>query len=54
MQQFCKFITWRFVSLNMFRAPPHAHHQELIIALTAFGFTLERGGSSVVGRGLAG
>jgi hypothetical protein len=23
MQQFYKFITWGFVSLNMFRAPPH-------------------------------
>jgi len=22
MQQFYKFINWRFVSLNMFRAPP--------------------------------
>jgi len=22
MQQFYKFITWRFVSLNMFRPPP--------------------------------
>ena len=22
MQQFYKFITWRFVSLNVFRAPP--------------------------------
>jgi hypothetical protein len=22
MQQFHEFITWRFVSLNMFRAPP--------------------------------
>jgi hypothetical protein len=22
MQQFYKFIIWRFVSLNMFRAPP--------------------------------
>jgi len=32
----------------------HAHHQELATALTASGFTLERGGSSVVGRGLAG
>jgi hypothetical protein len=31
----------------------HAHHQELTTALTASGFTLERGGSSVVGRGLA-
>jgi len=32
----------------------HAHHQELTTALTASGFTLEGGGSSVVGRGLAG
>ena len=31
----------------------HAHHQELTTALTASGFTLERGGSGVVGRGLA-
>jgi len=30
----------------------HAHHQELTTALTASGFTLELGGSSVVGRGL--
>jgi cytochrome b subunit of formate dehydrogenase len=22
MQQFLKFITWRFMSLNMFQAPP--------------------------------
>ena len=29
----------------------HAHHQELTTALTASGFTLERGGSSLVGRG---
>jgi len=53
MQQFYKFITWRFVSLNMFR-PLHAHHQELTTALTASGFTLECGGSSVVSRSLAG
>jgi len=32
----------------------HAHHQELTTALTASVFTLERGGSSVVGRRLAG
>jgi hypothetical protein len=32
----------------------HAHHQEHTTALTASGFTLERGGSSVVGRGVAG
>jgi len=31
----------------------HAHHQELTTAVTASGFTLECGGSSVVGRGLA-
>jgi len=30
----------------------HAHHQEITTALTASGFTLECGGSSVVGRGL--
>jgi hypothetical protein len=29
----------------------HAHHQELATALTASGLTLERGGSSIVGRG---
>jgi len=29
----------------------HVHHQELTTALTASVFTLERGGSSVVGRG---
>jgi len=32
----------------------HVHHQELTTALTASGLLLERGGSSVVGRGLAG
>jgi len=32
----------------------HNHHQELTTALTASGFTLELGGSSVVSRGLAG
>jgi len=32
----------------------HAHRQELTTALTASGFTLECGGSRVVGRGLAG
>jgi hypothetical protein len=53
MKQFYKFITLRFVSLNMFRRL-HAHHQELTAALTASGFTLECGGSSVFSRGLAG
>jgi hypothetical protein len=32
----------------------YAHHQELTTKLTASGFTLERGDSSAVGRGLAG
>jgi hypothetical protein len=32
----------------------HADRQDLITVLTASGFTLERGGSSVVSRGLAG
>jgi hypothetical protein len=32
----------------------HLHHQELTTTLTASGFTLERGGSSVVSRGPAG
>jgi hypothetical protein len=31
----------------------HPHHQELTTALTASGFISERGGSNVVGRGLA-
>jgi hypothetical protein len=53
MQQFYKSITWRFVSLNMFRAPPRPS-SEPTTALTASGFTLGRGGSSLVGRDLAG
>jgi hypothetical protein len=32
----------------------HVRNQELTTALTASGFTFKRGGSSVVGRGLAG
>jgi hypothetical protein len=32
----------------------HTHHQELTTALTASGFTFERGSSSIVGHGLAG
>jgi len=32
----------------------HAHHQELRAALTASSCSLERGGSSIVGCGLAG
>jgi len=52
MQRFYKFVTWRLcVAQDVSGA---AHHQELTTALTASGFTLELGGSSVVGRGLAG
>ena len=40
--------------VNRFGRHSKAHHEELTTALTASGFTLERGGSSVVGRGLAG
>jgi len=47
MQQFHKLITGRLCFGCL-----HAHHQELTTALTASGFTLERGGSSVVGHGL--
>jgi len=53
MQQFHKFITWGFFLSACF-GRLHAHHQELTTALTASGFTLERGGSSAVTRGLAG
>jgi hypothetical protein len=41
------FLSTRFGRL-------HAHYQELTTVLIASGFTLERGGSSAVGRGLAG
>jgi hypothetical protein len=54
MQQFHKFLTSRFCVAQHVSGCIHAHHQELTNVLTAFCFTLERGGSSVVGRGLAG
>jgi len=46
------YLTFMFRSTCFVRH--HAHHQELTTALTASGITLERGGSSVIGRGLAG
>jgi hypothetical protein len=46
------YLTFMFRSTCFGRL--HAHHQELTTALTASAFTLERGGSNVVGRGLAG
>jgi uncharacterized membrane protein len=54
MQLSYKFINWRFVSLNMFRAPPRPSSGAYTTALTASDLTLERGGSSVVSRCLAG
>jgi len=45
------YLTFMFRSTCFRRL--HAHHQELTTALTASGFNLERGVSSVVGRGLA-
>ena len=54
MQQIYKFITWRFVALNMFRAPPRPSSGAYNCINTASGLTLERGGNSVVSLGLAG
>jgi len=47
MQQFHKFITLRFMCRSTCFGSLHSHHQELTTALTASGFTLERGSSSV-------
>jgi len=54
MQQFYKFILLDVLFRSTCIGRLHAHHQELTTALTASGFTLECGGSSVVGHGLAG
>jgi hypothetical protein len=51
MQQFYKFIYLIFCVAEHVSGRLHAHHQELTTALTASGFTLERGGSSVVSHG---
>jgi hypothetical protein len=53
MQQFYKFLLGVLCRSTCF-GRLHAHHQELTTVLTASGFTLERGGSSAVGCGLAG
>jgi hypothetical protein len=52
MQQFYMFITRVLLRSTCF-GRLYAHHQELTTALTASGFTFERGGNSVVSRGLA-
>jgi hypothetical protein len=54
MQHFHEFITRRLCVVQQVSGRLHAHHQEFTAALIASGFTLKRGGSSVVGRGLAG
>ena len=54
MQQFHKFFYLTFMCRSTCFGRLHAHHQEFTPSLAASGFTLERGGSSVVGRGLAG
>ena len=45
MQQFYKFITWRFISLNMFRAPPRLSSGAYYCIKTS-GFKLELQGKT--------
>jgi hypothetical protein len=54
MQQFLKFITWRLCSAQTCFGCPDAHQQELQLQYQPLLLPLERGGSSVVGRGRAG
>jgi hypothetical protein len=54
MQQFYKFIFWSFVSLNMFRAPPRPSSGSYNCINSLWFYRWSVGGSSVVGRGLAG
>ena len=54
MQQFYKFITWRFVSLNMFRALPRPSLGAYNCINSLWFYRWIVGGSSAVGRGLAG
>jgi len=55
MQQFHKFYYYlTFICRSTCFGRLHTHHQEHTTALAASGFTLERGSSSVVGRGLTG
>jgi len=54
MQHFPQVYHLTFMCLSTCFGRLRAYHQELTTALTASGFILERGGSNVVGRGLAG
>jgi hypothetical protein len=54
MRQFYKFFYLTFMCRSACFGRLHANHQEFTTVLTASGCTLERGGSSVVGRCLAG
>jgi len=54
MQQFHKFIIWRYVSRNMFRAPPRPSTGAYNCTSSLWIYRWSVGGSSAVGRGLAG
>jgi hypothetical protein len=51
MQQFHKFITWRFVLFNMFWAPPRPLSGAYNCINSLWFYRWIVGGSSVVGRG---
>jgi hypothetical protein len=53
MQQFHKFVTWLFLSLNMFRAPPRPSAGAYNCINRLWFYRWSVGGSSAVGRGLA-
>jgi hypothetical protein len=54
MKRFHKLYYLPFICRSTCFGRLHAHHQELTTALISSDFTSERGGSSVVGRGLTG
>jgi len=54
MHQSLEFIARHLNTAQHVSGHPHAHNQELITSVAAFGLQLERGGSSVVGCGRSG